>query len=88
MSDSPPLLPPEAATALVDAVNSVSPTGKPLVNPKAVPWIAAALPVVGLLLNAIPAHTVVGKALRTPGLQLVLGSLLGLASPGLRRPRP
>lgn len=90
MSDAPvpPVLTPsDSGTRIVDALNSVSPTGKPIINPKVVPWIAAALPFLGLLLNAIPAHTVVGQALRTPGALFVLGAVFGVSSPGLRNPK-
>lgn len=75
----------EGAAKIVDVINSISPNGKPLVNPKVVPWLAAALPVIGLLLNQIPAHTIVGQALRTPGALFFLGGLFGVASPGLRK---
>ncbi len=61
----------------------VSPTGTPVIPPRYVPILAAVPVVLVALSKAVPAHTLFGQwggALAT-----LIGTLLGMASPGLRK---
>ncbi len=76
MADAPnridPLAPPLA----------VSPTGIPVINPKAIPWLVAVVAAAGLGLEMLPSHTLGYKIC---GLVVLVGGLVGIASPGLRK---
>lgn len=61
----------------------VSPTGTPLISPKAVPYVAASAGILSIVQQIIPQHTIFAQIL---GFALpALVSILGIASPGLRR---
>lgn len=47
---------------LLSVATSTSPTGVPVIPPKAVPWIAVASAFVAALAETLPEHTVVGRA--------------------------
>jgi len=74
----------ERMTAAVKATDeALSPTGTPLVPPKAVPWLWAAYAVLtggGLALLPDGRPMQIGTVV-----SVLLGALLGVASPGLRR---
>lgn len=82
---------------MADTAPVISPTGAPVIDPAKVPWLVAIVgamvtiggaiasaPEMGLILPA--AILVIGKILL--GLGTVGGSLLGVVSPGWRKPAP
>lgn len=62
-----------------------SPTGKPIIPPRAVPWLMLAMGIGGGLVATLPEHTTGYKV--ALGVTIGLGPLLAMASPGLRRRR-
>lgn len=64
------------------AIESESPTGKPLIPPAVVPWLALLGVVAEVVSYAVPPHTV---AAQVAAKVVSVMALLGLASPGWRR---
>lgn len=60
-----------------------SPTGTPLIPPRAVPFISAGLVIAGALAQVVPQQTVAGRVLSL--ITSILGPLFGVLSPGLRK---
>lgn len=59
-----------------------SPTGQPILPPKAVPWLIALVGAAWTATEVLPPHTIAYKvAWGIAG----IGALLGIASPGMRR---
>jgi hypothetical protein len=79
-NDTTPTVPPQA---LPTAQLAASPTGLPMLPPKAVPWVGAALACLAAIVPFVPSHTLYAQ-FAPLGISL-LGGLLGIASPGLRR---
>jgi hypothetical protein len=61
---------------------TVSPTGKPVIPPKVVPWLTGLLGAAGVLVQVIPSHTV---AFKVAAWLVSLGGMLGTLSPGARK---
>ena len=80
---------PNTATPTTDPTPAVSPTGLPVLPPKAVPWLVLA-GAVAFVVSGAPDIGVVLPAAVVGVSKLVLGfcSLLGLVSPGMRRVQP
>lgn len=64
----------------------VSPTGKPVIDPKYIPLLAIAIPIALGLVQLIPANTIAYKVCMV--VVSAIGSLVGVASPGLRTKPP
>lgn len=71
-----------ADNRLDNVTTAPSPTGTPILPPKAVPWLVALVGLASVGVATLPDYTVGHKvAMVIVG----LGALFGIASPGLRR---
>ncbi len=74
----------EKESTKMDPINAPvpSPTGTPVLSTKFVPWMVGIVGLAGVALTVLPEHTIGYKiALGV----VALGSLLGIASPGMRK---
>lgn len=63
------------------ATVAVSPTGAPVIPPTAVPWLVGLVGLATVATQTLPPHTI---AFKVASIVVGLGSIFGLASPGLR----
>jgi hypothetical protein len=73
---------PGAPVMSTESTKEASPTGTPLLPPKAVPWVALLVGLAATGAAIFPADSVAGKVCTV---LVGLGGVLGVASPGLRR---
>jgi hypothetical protein len=64
----------------------LSPTGTPVISPRVVPILSALPALLAAIALALPQHTLAAHLL--PTIAAGLGGLLGILSPGLRKPNP
>lgn len=66
----------------IDPLAAPSPTGRPVIPPRFVPWIVALVCIAEGLAQILPAHTVGARLAQGA---VALAAAVGIASPGWRR---